>query len=871
MDDKSIFSMDFLRQKTRRLSLPTYLTLEKEIELNNEDYPFSFTCLTSNFKTKFHEIKHKNSYKKANINSLSEIVSSPLSKKENEEHKAFYTPSLSHFKKSNFPSLCGDSLKEIMQKMNERYINKDLFGHPIQNFGLSQVKLINTIQSKEKKNTHVPIISEVSNKLTGNSLLFFEKSLSHHFLFKNFTINSKEKLIESLKCYEVSSDSMILKEQTFADMIYFIESGIVGIFKNDHHLRTLKPGNLLGEQQIFSVAPLKCSYVTLEKCLLWGIRSKVLASIMLEMNKKKYEENRKFIIPIKYFQILDNDQIDEICFNLNVVQFSKGTIVAKEGETYVNFYIIKEGIILATESERFSHYLKKGDFFGHGFFYRKGEPFTLLVDSAYVECLCINNDTFKNILGGDYENIVSYNLVGMALRQSEIFSKLNFQELERIIAERNFVCYKENQNIPLGENIYILIEGKVVSKKGRIFLSGELIGEESFFSNKKNNTVNTLQECLLSFISKSQVEKILNMSIQDIIKISKEERNIDLFKEFSEEKKKIKASKKITDLTKIRILKILGEGHSGIVLLVQHEKEEYALKIISKGWVVENHYENYIRNEKTIQDILEFPFFTKLITTEKDDLCIYLFMEYVKGIDLFEILVENQSLDEESTKFYIGLLLIAIEYLHRKGIIHRDLKPENIIVDETGYIKICDLGFAKLMISKAQRTYTIVGTPHYMAPEMILGKGYSFPVDHYSIGVIAYVCFYGKYPFGDGLDDTYQIYEAIVTQKLKFPKKKPINEHLKVMLKNILLKEPEARLGKNCESCRYNKWYEGYPWSQLLEKKLKPPYQPNIVDKYNSDFQHVSLFDLMQQNDIKNYKDMTEQMKSQFSSWSDIF
>jgi len=101
------------------------------------------------------------------------------------------------------------------------------------------------------------------------------------------------------------------------------------------------------------------------------------------------------------------------------------------------------------------------------------------------------------------------------------------------------------------------------------------------------------------------------------------------------------------------------------------------------------------------------------------------------------------------SQFYIGSMILAIEYLHAQSIIYRDLKPENIMIDDKvklninplkvfqGFMKLIDMGTAKFLKSKqggGNRTFTIIGTPHYMAPEIITGKGYTLAVDLWSIG-----------------------------------------------------------------------------------------------------------------------------------------
>ena len=101
-------------------------------------------------------------------------------------------------------------------------------------------------------------------------------------------------------------------------------------------------------------------------------------------------------------------------------------------------------------------------------------------------------------------------------------------------------------------------------------------------------------------------------------------------------------------------------------------------------------------------------------------------------------------------QFFIGNLILALDHLAKQKIVHRNLKPENIVVDDEGYIALIDFAFAK--ISK-DRTYTIVGTPFYMAPEVITGKGYTNSCDLWSMGVILYELICCAMPFGEALKD----------------------------------------------------------------------------------------------------------------------
>jgi len=111
-------------------------------------------------------------------------------------------------------------------------------------------------------------------------------------------------------------------------------------------------------------------------------------------------------------------------------------------------------------------------------------------------------------------------------------------------------------------------------------------------------------------------------------------------------------------------------------------------------------------------------------------------------------------------------LIEILSHLHERDIIYRDLKPENIMIDEEGYPKLIDFGTAKIVHG---RTYTIVGTPHYMAPEIITVKGYGVTADYWSLGIMLYEFLCGGLPFGDEDEDPYVIYEKVLNGQLKFP------------------------------------------------------------------------------------------------------
>ena len=168
-----------------------------------------------------------------------------------------------------------------------------------------------------------------------------------------------------------------------------------------------------------------------------------------------------------------------------------------------------------------------------------------------------------------------------------------------------------------------------------------------------------------------------------------------------------------------------------------------------------------------------------------------------------------------------------MKYLFKNGIIHRDLKPENVIIDEDGYPKLMDFGISKII---SGRTFTIVGTPHYMAPEVIIGKGYSLPVDYWSLGVMLYEFVCCKVPFGDDEEDPYAIYEKVLERKLTYPGFVSPKMPCRPVIEQLLHKSPVLRNGGSMENLKAHAWFNGLNWEMLINKQVQAPFVPKYHD-----------------------------------------
>lgn len=137
---------------------------------------------------------------------------------------------------------------------------------------------------------------------------------------------------------------------------------------------------------------------------------------------------------------------------------------------------------------------------------------------------------------------------------------------------------------------------------------------------------------------------------------------------------------------------------------------------MSKYGLIKEKQADHARNEKEILETLDHPFIVKMRSFDQDSQCIYITQEFIRGGEFLTLLRQKQVLSIDTSRFFISQITLMLEYLHENNVMYRDLKPENILVDKSGYLKVIDFGLSKKVYSK---TYTVCGTPHYIAPEVL--------------------------------------------------------------------------------------------------------------------------------------------------------
>eukprot|EP00126_Sphaerothecum_destruens_P002327 Sdes_comp15759_c0_seq1m4819 len=189
---------------------------------------------------------------------------------------------------------------------------------------------------------------------------------------------------------------------------------------------------------------------------------------------------------------------------------------------------------------------------------------------------------------------------------------------------------------------------------------------------------------------------------------------------------------------------------------------------------------------------------------------------------MFTHIHRNRYFQPEVARFFAAQVTLAFEYLHNLDIIYRDLKPENLLIDAHGNVRVTDFGFAKRVVD---RTWTLCGTPEYLAPEIILSKGYAHAVDWWALGVLIYEMRAGHAPFYDG--NQMEMYKKIVEGRVLFPHhfSSPEREIIQGFLSGDLTKRL-GNLKAGIADIKNSKFFKGVEWEAMYALKVVSPYIP---------------------------------------------
>ena len=344
---------------------------------------------------------------------------------------------------------------------------------------------------------------------------------------------------------------------------------------------------------------------------------------------------------------------------------------------------------------------------------------------------------------------------------------------------------------------------------------------------------------------KNLLEKI------DSLDLSESKKNKIKKEIFNQELQKLRKNREKQTIRDYESLAIIGRGAFGEVHVCRQKNNNsiVAVKKIKKNVVAMKNQILHTINEQLLMSKVHSNWIVELKASFQEDEFLYLIMEFCPGGDLMNLLIKKDILTEEEAKFYIAELILAVESIHKLDCIHRDIKPDNILITKDGHIKLSDFGLAKISdkifenkinenfdinILKHDKNYSCVGTAYYVAPEVLMRKGYGKEIDWWSVGVIFYEMLIGYAPFCS--KETNEVCYKVLNWKkfLKIPSNKKISENAKDLIMKMI-NNPNKRLGKNgAEEIKKHKFFEGFDWDNILN--MKAPFIPKLKNDYDTSY-----------------------------------
>ena len=717
---------------------------------------------------------------------------------------------------------------QIKTNCGEKILNEnDTFGE----LALIQNKK-RTASAKSIENCKLLLLNgkkfrEIISETTETDLKDRMSILSSSPIFSSLDNNKLNALANGLINCSFEPNQKILYQGDNGQSMYIIKSGKVKCTNGDKEIRFLGPRDYFGEGAILFNTSRSLTITVEESTECYQLSE----SFLIETLGKNFKKEIIYSISKNAFQKSQIMKIftDPFCFqkiieDCIIKSYEDDEIIIGKDQNNDNSCNKKLFVLLSgnlVEKETNNIIASRGGLFGDNLIKDNKKQKHTIIGKNGVKVLEFDWDIITSKFGFEGKTKKFFSLFSKVeiLRNISLFKETPINKLIDIVKLMKKQGFKKDQVIfkegEVGNLLYMIKRGTVniikLDKKIREYGEGMCFGEVALLYNEpRTATAISGVDSTIFYLTKEDFKKVLDKNMVAYLG-----RKMALEDGFN------------TSLDNLYFVKKLGKGKFGDVSLVHNSKTFFAIKAVNrKAAEKQKILIKYYIQERSILLVLQHPFIMKLVKTFKTDSNIFFLLEYIAGKTMSNYLkfrTSKQLRNFQETIFYTAILFIALDYLNSRFICHRDLKPDNIIINERGYLKIIDFGNS---VKLNGFTNTMTGTPHYMAPEILLRGGYGFSCDYWSIGIIAYEIYYGKYPFGEKAKDPIDVYKEIVKKQLEIKNGDP---KIITMIKSLLTKKVADRLC-NLEKAKKLEVFENFNWDELLEFKIIPQYIPKKGD-----------------------------------------
>ena len=640
--------------------------------------------------------------------------------------------------------------KEVLQKGS-------YFGDTAILFGMNREYGIKTISEVQVWIMENDIFKNEIEKILNSTHQENITNISKFQILSFLSNDQKNKLINGIYKESISNIKNIYEKGNVSHCLYLVKDGSITLKKDGKIIKNISRGECFGALEVLSNSNRITEAVANGRTTLYSIPAFWLKSLYgerytsvlaLTLIKSSFANNPSL-------KKLNLNFLDQIFSRISFKYYENEAEIIGKGEQKSNLFIVPiEGELIDASNNR-TICQRNNLLFGKEIFDEdtskttsaiKCKPYSLIAILKYSDIKQHFKCSLKEL--AEKSNSIDQ------LKKVNLFKNFTNQKLENLSHKIKIEKIKNGKNVITqgeeGTRFYIVKKGFVDIFVGgkyiRTMNENEYLGERAlFFKEPRSATATAKGDVEVYYLEKQDFETVIEKNLKDYLK------------------DRLYLQDNRVQLEDLIYHMELGSGSFGNVCLVKSDKNKffYAIKNISCKQILYSQLYDNLDLEKAILLKIDHPFIVKLVKTLKDDKYVYFLMDYIKGKELFDVIRDIGMLNKFQAQFYSASIMLAVNYLHERKIVYRDIKPENIMVVTNGFIKLIDFGTAKSM---NDRTKTIIGTPDYMAPEVILGKGYTFKVDFWSIAIMTYEFLCGKTPFGDGLEEPMDIYLAVINQ-----------------------------------------------------------------------------------------------------------
>lgn len=630
-------------------------------------------------------------------------------------------------------------------------------------------------------------------------------------IFQSLRDSQLDSLIRSLVGQKFPANSKILAVNEQSDSIFILKEGVVNCVVQGREVSKMNSGEYFGEISILAKTTRNATIIahTDVVCLI-ASKENLMLALGDNLSQVLYHNLiKRSIKSHKFLGKLISEQIELLIKLLKLQNISNDLIVSEENSQI--FMVLRGDFTLENQ---------------------KVEEFTfigldeVLFDQKRTRCevkcngegefASVSVEELKSIMPGGYSMVEENSEIRKVLKKTKSFSHLTVEKIRELSECLEIRDYSIGDTLltegDIPEFIYIVRSGTFYNidtqeEHGKL----EVLGEKSVISELPNAfTVKCQVSGSCYLLSSLTISKFLDFSTISYLK------------------SRFTSKDNLPQLDSIEILTstlITPYGNTFIVSNIQTQVQ-YSLKTLSK-YQLQGSLSKYFKQEINILKSLDHFALPEYFVTYKDHSRIYILMRYINAVPFESICRNFFSEFEEKLLFFTSCLVDILEHLDSKNVIHRGINFENLVVGHDGYLNLINFSLACICHG---RTYTVLGSPYHMSPEMITNKGYNLSSDYWSLGVVMFEIISQEVPFGANEKDPYKIYELILEKRIIYTKCSQKVVAGKRVLEQLLCKNPEMRMPGGIKNFKLDKYFKDIDWDLLKIKKIQSPVIPSFPE-----------------------------------------